>query len=71
MLLWWTSQYSSWLVASQIGVGSVPLYLPLIPAYWTLLSGLVRTLGFWSEWHLKTCLIPRRHSPISIVLDAY
>jgi hypothetical protein len=49
----------------------VPLYLPLIPAYWTLLSGLVRTLGFWSEWLLKTCLIPRRHSPISIVLDAY
>jgi hypothetical protein len=71
ILLWWISQYSSWLVASQIGLGSVPLYLPLIPAYWTLLSGLDRAFGFWSEWLLQTCLVPRRHSPISIVPDAY
>jgi hypothetical protein len=71
MLLWWTSQYSSWLVTLQIGLGSVPLCLPLIPAYLTLLSGLVPALGFWSEWLLQTCLVPRCHSPISIVPDAY
>jgi hypothetical protein len=49
----------------------VPLYLPLIPAYWTLLSGLVRALGFWSERLLQISLVPCRHLSISIVPDAY
>jgi hypothetical protein len=70
-LLWWLTQYNVLLDQLPASIPRWFFVIQSVPVYCILARGLWNSLSFWSEWLLSSCLIPRRHAHLPMVVCAY